>query len=64
MIKDGKVGYVVDPFPEDISEAIYRFYHENKEDEFIENVKKERARFSWEGLLEGIDNLMSARKGR
>lgn len=64
MIKDGKVGYVVDPFPEDISEAIYRFYHENKVDEFIENVKKERARFSWEGLLEGIDTLMPARKGR
>ncbi|KAF0203606.1 MAG: group 1 glycosyl [Bacteroidetes bacterium] len=57
MVPDGKVGYVVEPEQNDIAEAISKFYIGNKEEEFIENVKKEKVRFSWDGLLNTIDNL-------
>jgi glycosyltransferase involved in cell wall biosynthesis len=57
MIPDGKVGYVVKPEPEAIENAIYKFYFEERETEFIENVITERDRFSWIGLLNAIDTL-------
>lgn len=57
MIPDGKVGYVVKPEPKAIENAIYKFYFEERETEFIENVITERDRFSWIGLLNTIDNL-------
>lgn len=57
MVPDGKVGYVVQPEPEAIRNAIYNFYFDDRESEFVENVKTERDRFSWIGLLNIIDNL-------
>ncbi|MCB9015483.1 MAG: glycosyltransferase [Lentimicrobiaceae bacterium] len=57
MIPDGKVGYVVNPNPAAIREAIYKYYNEKRENEFIENVKIERDRFSWNGLLDVIEKF-------
>ncbi len=57
VIPDGKVGYVVKPESGAIENAIYKFYSESKEEEFIENVKTERDRFSWNSLLDLIDKL-------
>lgn len=57
VIPDGKVGYVVKPESSAIENAIYKFYSESKEKEFIENVKTERDRFSWNSLLDLIDKL-------
>ncbi|MFH1118734.1 MAG: glycosyltransferase [Bacteroidota bacterium] len=57
VIPDGKVGYVVQPEVGAIENAIYKFYSESREKEFIENVKTERDRFSWSGLLDLIDKL-------
>jgi len=57
MIPDGKVGFVVEPDPVAIREAIRKFYIEKREIEFIENVKTEKDRFSWAGLLDTIDRV-------
>lgn len=57
MVPDNVVGYVVEPDPYSIEEAIYRYFNENREDEFAQNVIKERDRFSWSGLTEAIDNI-------
>lgn len=57
MIPDGKVGFVVEPDAASIENAIYKFYNENREVEFIENVIEEKKRFSWEGLLKAIDKV-------
>lgn len=57
MIPNGVVGYVVEPNPKDISNAIYKYFNEEREKEFIENVKIERYRFSWSGLLDVIERL-------
>ncbi len=58
MVPDGKVGFVVEPNVDAIENAIFRFYSEKREEEFTENVKTERERFSWNGLIETIDKVI------
>jgi len=57
MVPDGKVGYVVDPDAGQIADAIVTYYTDEKEKEFIENIKEEKKRFSWELLIEQINQL-------
>jgi D-inositol-3-phosphate glycosyltransferase len=61
MVPDGKVGYVVAPDVNEISEALLRFFYENKEAEFSANAAIEKKRFSWEILLERIDSVVSGK---
>ncbi|MCB2221694.1 MAG: glycosyltransferase [Bacteroidetes bacterium] len=60
IIPDGKVGYVVKPGVREIRDAILRFYDLNKEDEFIEAVKIEKAKYTWENMLHTIDKLIES----
>ncbi len=61
MVPDGKVGYVVAPDVNEISEALLRFFNENKEEEFSANAAVEKKRFSWEILLDKIDSIVSGK---
>ncbi len=54
LVPDGKVGFVVNPDIHEISNAILRFYTENREQEFSENMNQEKQKFSWESLLETL----------
>ena len=58
IVTHNKVGYVCDINTKDIADCIVDFYIENKEEEFSINTKMEKKRFSWEALVEGVDNLM------
>jgi glycosyltransferase involved in cell wall biosynthesis len=58
MVPDGKVGYVVSPDVNEISEALLRFFNEKKEQEFSSNAAIEKKRFSWEILLNQIDSIV------
>jgi len=58
MVPDGMVGYVVEPDVKEISEALLRFFNENKEKEFSANAAIEKKRFSWEILLSRIDAIL------
>lgn len=64
MVPDGKVGYVVAPDANEISEALLRFFNEEKETEFSVNAAIEKKRFSWEILLEKIDHVVSICKSK
>lgn len=57
LIPDGKVGYVVNPDEKSIADAIYRFFREGKEHEFVENIKEEKKKYSWSTLLDNIAQL-------
>ena len=57
MVPDGKAGYVVKPEVEAIAVGIQRYFDENKEQEFIANVKTEKKKYSWEIFLDAIDDL-------
>ena len=58
MVPDGIVGYVVNPIVNEISDALLRFFIENKEKEFSANAAIEKKRFSWELLLNKIDSIV------
>lgn len=64
MVPDGKVGFVVAPDVNEISEALLRFFNENKEEEFSANAAVEKKRFSWEILLNQIDSIVDLCKSK
>lgn len=59
IVPHNKVGYVVQPDKDEIAKAIETFYSEGKEQEFVENVKIEKTKYSWESLIEKIDELVN-----
>ena len=59
IVPDGKVGFVVNPQVHEISDAICRFYTEKKENEFIQNIRKEKLKYSWERLIQTIEKVSS-----
>ena len=58
IVPHNKVGYVCDINSKKIADCIVEFYTQNKEEEFTENTKEEKKRFSWGQLVEGVDNLI------
>ncbi len=59
MIPNGKVGYVVDPDPDQISRSIVSFLSEDRETQFVKNIQEEKKRFTWTGLINAINNLLT-----
>jgi glycosyltransferase involved in cell wall biosynthesis len=57
MVPDGVVGYVVNPEPDSVAEAIYKFFNEKRETEFSENVKIEKKKYSWDVMIQSINSL-------
>jgi D-inositol-3-phosphate glycosyltransferase len=55
IIPHGKVGYVVKPGPEAITEAIFDFYDNDRNDFFTGNVISEKEKFSWGTMVETIE---------
>lgn len=52
---ENKTGFlVVKQNPEKLAETILKFYNENKEEEFVKNIKIESEKFSWENFVNGI----------
>ena len=58
IIPHGKVGYVVEPGPAAIAEAIFDFYENNRGEFFTGNVIREKEKFSWGTMVETIDIVM------
>lgn len=57
IVPDGKVGYVVKPCAEAISEAIFDFYENDRIEAFTKNVIGEKEKFSWGTMVETIEIL-------
>ena len=58
FVPDEKVGYVVNPDPESIANAIVRFYTEGKEAEFSANAAIEKQKYSWSKMVNAVDQLL------
>jgi glycosyltransferase involved in cell wall biosynthesis len=54
MVPHGKVGYVVEPEPKEISKAIAEFFKEGREKAYRENIKEEKKRFTWQKLVNAL----------
>ncbi len=59
FVPDGKVGYVVEPEPAEIANAIMKFFDEGREAEFSANAAMEKEKYSWGRMIEAIDKLMN-----
>ncbi len=53
-----KVGYVVDPAPRAISNAIFDFFNKQMLEAFTENVKEEKKKYAWSVLTKNIMQLI------
>lgn len=59
IVPDGKVGYVTQPEPSSIANAIFDFYNNGREEVFTAGVIEEKKRFGWDVLTEKIFSLES-----
>ena len=57
IIPHMKVGYVVEPNPVEIANALIDFFENNRLEEFTENIIKEKERFSWDKMTKAIHDL-------
>jgi D-inositol-3-phosphate glycosyltransferase len=51
LVPHNKVGYVTSTDTLEIADAILDFYENKREAEFIENIKTERLRFTWDSMI-------------
>jgi len=58
IVPDKKVGYVCALNPQLVADAIVDFYQNERENEFVENVKQEKKRFLWSTMTDGIEELV------
>ncbi len=57
VVANGKVGYVCEKDPDEIAAAIADFFENSRSSLFIENIKTEKKRFSWDAMVTGIEVL-------
>ena len=58
VVKDGETGFVSAPNdPEALAQSILRFYRENREDEFDRNVSLEKKKYTWDAMVNAIEEL-------
>lgn len=58
VIEDGKTGYVVNSKdPKAIADAVVHFYKDGKEEEFVNNIKREKEKFSWDRMVQTIESF-------
>jgi glycosyltransferase involved in cell wall biosynthesis len=59
VVIDGRTGFIVPPNDADaLAKAINRFYSEKREQNFIDAVKNEKTKYSWENFIRAIEGLM------
>jgi glycosyltransferase involved in cell wall biosynthesis len=59
VVIDGKTGFVVKPNDaEHLAEAVIRFYLEEREQEFVENVRHEKKKYSWENMIAATEGFL------
>lgn len=58
IIPNGKVGYVVDPEPNAIADALVDFCENNRYTTFVEGVKEEKQKYQWSNMTSAIKKLL------
>jgi glycosyltransferase involved in cell wall biosynthesis len=59
VVLNNKTGHIVkSQNPKALAESIVKFYSENQETDFVGNVIEEKKKYSWEYMVEGIEELI------
>ena len=59
IVPDRKCGYVVNPDPGEIADAVSDFFENRREEEFTVNVRNEKARFAWSKMTASLTEVYS-----
>jgi len=63
VIKDGETGYLVEKEnPQKLADAISKYYKENKEKDFSDNIGIEREKYSWSVFVKEMMELTEEKK--
>lgn len=57
IVADGEMGYVVKPDKKEVAAAITNFFEQDKYDEFLNGVRRNKERFSWGRMIKTIEKL-------
>jgi len=58
VVLNGRTGFIVKPeAPEAVADAVVRFYKDERESEFVRNVKEEKKKYSWDNIVQAIERL-------
>jgi D-inositol-3-phosphate glycosyltransferase len=57
IVPDGKCGYVVNPDPEEIANAISDYFGNNRKESFSLNIKKEKEKYSWSRMTASVTEV-------
>ena len=60
MIPNNVVGYVVEPNPTSVANAMVDFYTNNKEAEFVKGVEAEKQKYAWSNMSKALLSLLDA----
>jgi glycosyltransferase involved in cell wall biosynthesis len=63
IIPDQKIGYVVEPDSQQIADALFDFYQNERITEFETNVIEEKKRFSWSNMVQAFFTVYRQAKG-
>lgn len=54
IVPDDKIGYVVEPDAQAISDALVRYYDEAREEAFTEGVREEKKKYGWDRMTAAV----------
>ena len=63
IVPHGKVGYVVEPAPKAIADALVDFYTNHREFAMRDNIKTEKKKYAWSEMLNRIFEMYEGIKG-
>ena len=58
IVPNGKIGYSIEPNSKEITDAICDFYDNNREEQFVANIKEEKKKYSWNRMTENIKKVV------
>jgi len=58
IIPNGKVGYVVEPQPSEIANALVDFYKNERFETYVEGVKEEKKKYAWSNMTDAIREVI------
>ena len=59
IVESGKTGFIVKAAsPDEIADAVVRFYEEDKEAEFVKKIIEEKEKYSWDRMVEVIEKFL------
>ncbi|MBR1799488.1 MAG: glycosyltransferase [Bacteroidales bacterium] len=62
IVPDGRVGFVVSPQSDAISDAIVRFYGENWVERLTKGVREEKKKYAWSNMTDALKKVMQQTK--